>query len=524
LLWVFLAGGGPATPRPSPAPPPPPPGKTPPRPTKHKHTGPDATQEEIFQHCEPLVDGVLAGINGTIMGELGGSAWASKRGGGEPRCQKTEPALTTPLRPSPTHQKSPKPTTKTTAYGQSGSGKTHTLIGAVGGQQDGGGDDDDSDGPGAGVVPRACRLLLERLQKQQEQQELKEQQGVGTTTASSSAPAVAMTAVEIYAERVRCLLGGGANLPLKQDAGASAGGSGGGGVRADGAAEVQVRADAEGLRLLLAALSRTVAQRAVAATDMNEASSRSHCVVTLRLLLPPGGAASGAAAAGGAKLCLVDLAGSERAGRTGAAGQALAEGSAINKSLSALAGVVSALAAGGGGAGGGGGEGEQQQQQQQSQQGQQQQHQPAPPHHVPYRDSKLTLLLRDALGGGRSRTVLVVCCSTARRDAAETLSSLRFASRARGIKCMVAGPTPAAGGGLAAAAAAELRAEVAALRARLAASSCGGPSPSQPPVTGKPLLLLLPWLLRCASAVVMGAYLAWEAGGGQGVAGVGGGW
>jgi kinesin family protein 5 len=312
-----------------------------------------------------------------------------------------------------------------------------------------------------------------------------------------------MTAVEIYAERVRCLLGGGSNLPLKQDTGANAGG-----VRAEGAAEVQVTANAEGLRTLLAALERALAQRAVAATDMNEASSRSHCVVTLRVLQYGGGGP--AASSAGAKLCLVDLAGSERAGRTGAVGQALAEGSAINKSLSALAGVVSALASasaawsaaassGVGGAEGGSGEGEQQPQQQPPQQQQQ---------HVPYRDSKLTLLLRDALGGGRSRTALVVCCSPGKRDAAETLSSLRFASRARGVKCMVAAPpTAAAGGG--GGVAAELRAEVAALRARLAAAAAAGEASASCKGKGG-AALLLPWLLRCASAVVLGAYLAWE--------------
>ena len=111
---------------------------------------------------------------------------------------------------------------------------------------------------------------------------------------------------------------------------------------------------------------------------MNAASSRSHCIVTVavEVTLPDGAAVSG-------KLRMVDLAGSERQDKTLAAGATLAEGAQINRSLSALAGVVAALtsaeggAAGGGTAGGtGGGSG-------------------GP--HVPYRDSKLTRLLQDSL-------------------------------------------------------------------------------------------------------------------------------
>jgi hypothetical protein len=396
-----------------------------------------------------------------------------------PAHRRRRPCSLTHAPPSPLQNPQP----KTTAYGQTGSGKTHTLIGALG---------DGEEGAGAGVVPRACRLLLQRLAAA-------EATGAPTTATATTTPIITMTVVEIYAERVRCLLGGGQNLPLKQEAGSVSGG----GVRAEGAVEVSVPAPASSasassardptssLRTLQRALQRALSQRAVAATDMNQASSRSHCVVMLRLPRT------------GAKLCLVDLAGSERAGRTNAQGTALAEGAAINKSLSALAGVVSALAGvGGGGGGGDDGEAQAPQPQPQQQQGQQQQQ------HVPYRDSKLTRLLQDSLGGS-ARTVLLVCCSPARRDGGETLSSLRFASRARGVKCLVA-PVGAAGitGVGEAGTAALLAAEVARLKARLREMGEGAGAATV--VAAPPSKPLLPWLLRCASAAVLGAYLAWE--------------
>ncbi|MCJ1368777.1 hypothetical protein MMC16_007925, partial [Acarospora aff. strigata] len=97
----------------------------------------------------------------------------------------------------------------------------------------------------------------------------------------------------------------------------------------------------------------------------------------------------------------VDLAGSERQTKTAAEGQTLEEGKLINKSLSALGNVVNALTDG-------------------------------KSNHVPYRDSKLTRVLQDSLGG-TANTALIICCSPSLDNAAETLSSLRFGVRARGI-------------------------------------------------------------------------------------------
>lgn len=100
------------------------------------------------------------------------------------------------------------------------------------------------------------------------------------------------------------------------------------------------------------------------------------------------------------KLSLVDLAGSERVSKSQTAGAALRETQAINKSLSALGGVLNALAA------------------------------KAP--HVPYRDSKLTFLLQDSLGGN-SKTLMLVACGPTKDNSTETVNTLTFASRAKSV-------------------------------------------------------------------------------------------
>jgi len=102
------------------------------------------------------------------------------------------------------------------------------------------------------------------------------------------------------------------------------------------------------------------------------------------------------------RVSLQDLAGSERQSKTDTQGHALCEGQHINRSLLVLSTVVSALAEG------------------------------KAKSHVPYRDSKLTRLLQDSLGGS-AKTCIIVCCSPAASNAQETLSSLRFGARARGI-------------------------------------------------------------------------------------------
>ena len=139
--------------------------------------------------------------------------------------------------------------------------------------------------------------------------------------------------------------------------------------------------------------------RAISATNMNEGSSRSHSIFMMTIHqnnLHELSAKTG-------KLYLVDLAGSEKVGKTGAAGQTLEEAKNINKSLSALGNVINALT-------------------------DNKSHQ-----HIPYRDSKLTRILQESLGGN-ARTTLIITCSPSPFNDQETLSTLRFGYRAKSIK------------------------------------------------------------------------------------------
>ena len=139
--------------------------------------------------------------------------------------------------------------------------------------------------------------------------------------------------------------------------------------------------------------------RTIAATNMNSESSRSHAVFTVLLTQETEhGTMKGEKVS---RLSLVDLAGSERASKTGAAGSRLKEGSKINKSLTTLGLVISALASG-------------------------------KSKFVPYRDSVLTWLLKDSLGGN-SKTAMIATISPAADNYEETLSTLRYADRAKKI-------------------------------------------------------------------------------------------
>ncbi|KAJ2845171.1 hypothetical protein IWW36_004893, partial [Coemansia brasiliensis] len=167
------------------------------------------------------------------------------------------------------------------------------------------------------------------------------------------------------------------------------------------------------------ALSRTTAS-----TDMNHTSSRSHAIFTVYLrqqdrrrqpIVPDEGMPSIVS-----KIHFVDLAGSERIKRTGAAGDRAREGISINAGLLALGNVISALGSSGG-----------------EKQQQQQQHTPRRTPHVPYRDSKLTRLLQDSLGGN-SQTLMLACISPSNKNNSESLNTIRYANRARNIRNKVA--------------------------------------------------------------------------------------
>lgn len=134
---------------------------------------------------------------------------------------------------------------------------------------------------------------------------------------------------------------------------------------------------------------------------MNKESSRSHSLFTIYIDSQESDA-KGNDKYKASKLNLVDLAGSERASKTGATGDGMKEATKINLSLSALGNVISALVDG-------------------------------KTHHIPYRDSKLTRLLQDSLGGN-TKTIMIAACSPADYNYDETLSTLRYASRAKFIQ------------------------------------------------------------------------------------------
>ncbi|KIK96806.1 hypothetical protein PAXRUDRAFT_825569 [Paxillus rubicundulus Ve08.2h10] len=140
------------------------------------------------------------------------------------------------------------------------------------------------------------------------------------------------------------------------------------------------------------------AARVVTSTNMNAESSRSHSIFLITI--QQRNTETGAQKSG--NLYLVDLAGSEKVGKTGASGQTLEEAKKINKSLSALGMVINALT-------------------------------DTKAKHIPYRDSKLTRILQESLGGN-SRTTLIINCSPSAYNEAETLSTLRFGIRAKSIK------------------------------------------------------------------------------------------
>merc|ERR1719163_1332423 len=148
-------------------------------------------------------------------------------------------------------------------------------------------------------------------------------------------------------------------------------------------------------------LQAGLSNRSVGSTAMNEQSSRSHSIFLITVeQCQLGGDGQGHIRVG--KLNMVDLAGSERQSKTGATGERLKEATKINLSLSALGNVISALVDG-------------------------------KSSHIPYRDSKLTRLLMDSLGGN-TKTVMVANCGPADYNFDETLSTLRYAYRAKSIK------------------------------------------------------------------------------------------
>lgn len=160
-----------------------------------------------------------------------------------------------------------------------------------------------------------------------------------------------------------------------------------------GLTELQV----ESVEDVIRAMKEAQSNRTVMSTDMNEESSRSHSIVQVRTT----NISRKDKREYVGKINLIDLAGSENVNKSGVSGQGMREAQNINKSLSALGDVIGSLVA------------------------------KSP--HVPYRNSKLTMMLKDSLGGD-SKTLMIVQSSPAQMNVTETLSSLNFASRARNVE------------------------------------------------------------------------------------------
>ncbi|XP_013103860.2 kinesin-like protein Klp98A [Stomoxys calcitrans] len=257
------------------------------------------------------------------------------------------------------------------AYGQTGSGKTFTMMGAP-------------DNPG--LIPRICSELFARMRVGQES-------GTGYKTHASY--------LEIYNERVKDLLGpqtSGHGLRVREHRTL--------GPYVENLSQHSV-ADFDEIQ---ECITRGNIQRTTASTNMNDTSSRSHAIFTITFV--QAGYLNDMPSETVSKIHLVDLAGSERANATGATGQRLKEGAHINKSLVTLGSVISALA-----------------EQTTTANGSSSTKRVL---YIPYRDSILTWLLKDSLGGN-SKTIMIAALSPADCNYSETLSTLRYANRAKNI-------------------------------------------------------------------------------------------
>ena len=281
------------------------------------------------------------------------------------------------------------------AYGQTGAGKSFTMIGAadIGNCMQENGEFDDL----AGITPRAVSELFRLLNERNAQ-----------ITFS-----VEVQMFQLYRDSLEDLLVDRSGKKKKKTGSVDVEDAGGGPlkitlaehsstglVQVDGACVMTAQTPADVMRIF----ARGSAMRTTASTQMNAESSRSHLICSLVVKLT--NRRTGTESIG--KLTLVDLAGSERVDKSGATGEVLKEAQSINKSLSALGDVISALTSG--------------------------------QAHVPYRNHPLTMLMSDSLGGN-SKTLMFVNCSPADYNSPESNSSLSFASRCRNVtNAVAAGP------------------------------------------------------------------------------------
>ncbi|KAK4352113.1 hypothetical protein RND71_027631 [Anisodus tanguticus] len=279
------------------------------------------------------------------------------------------------------------------AYGQTGSGKTYTMGTGF------------KDGFQTGLIPQVMNSLFNKVETLKHQAEFQ----------------LHVSFIEIHKEEVRDLLDSISVNKSETSNGHN------GKVASPGKPPIQIRESSNGVITLAGSTERSVRTlkemadcleqgsllRATGSTNMNNQSSRSHAIFTITMeQMRKTGSNDGNSNECMteeylcAKLHLVDLAGSERAKRTGSDGLRFKEGIHINRGLLALGNVISAL-------------GDEKKRKEGI--------------HVPYRDSKLTRLLQDSLGGN-SRTVMIACISPADINAEETLNTLKYANRARNIQ------------------------------------------------------------------------------------------
>uniref|UniRef100_A0A665UI75 Kinesin-like protein n=1 Tax=Echeneis naucrates TaxID=173247 RepID=A0A665UI75_ECHNA len=273
----------------------------------------NTTQEQVYNTCaKQIVKDVLCGYNGTIF-----------------------------------------------AYGQTSSGKTHTMEGKL------------HDPHQMGIIPRIAEDIFNHIFAMDENLEFH----------------IKVSYFEIYMDKIRDLLDvTKTNLSVHEDKNRV--------PYVKGCTERFVSSPDE----VMDVIDEGKANRHVAVTNMNEHSSRSHSIFLINIKQEHVETEQKLCG----KLYLVDLAGSEKVSKTGAAGAVLDEAKNINKSLSALGNVISALAEG-------------------------------TKTHVPYRDSKMTRILQDSLGGN-CRTTMFICCSPSSYNDAETKSTLMFGQRAKTIR------------------------------------------------------------------------------------------
>ncbi|XP_052862737.1 kinesin-like protein Klp68D [Anopheles cruzii] len=243
------------------------------------------------------------------------------------------------------------------AYGQTGTGKTHTMEGIK------------NDLEQKGIIPRAFEQVWAHINRAQNMNFL-----------------VAVSYLEIYMEELRDLLKPNltATLELRERDG---------GIVVPNLHSVLCKSVED----MLHVMHQGNKNRTVGFTNMNEHSSRSHAIFLIKIEM----CEAGATLVKVGKLNLIDLAGSERQSKTGATAERLKEASKINRALSSLGNVISALA------------------------------EKSP--HIPYRDSKLTRLLQDSLGGN-SKTIMIANIGPSEYNYNETLTTLRYAHRAKTIE------------------------------------------------------------------------------------------